>query len=208
MARAKRGRATKPLDDVFLNIPYDPAFEHLYLAYFAGISGFGLVPHATLEIPGSERRLDRILALLKKCSYSLYDLSRVQLDGHSPSTPRFNMPFELGLAVAWDKVGPKRHHWFVFETMQRRASKSLSDLGGTEVYIHSGSVSGVFRELCNAFVRQGRQPTVPPMWRVYRDLRRNLPSVMGRAGAANPFQARVFRDISVVAKRSAESHVP
>jgi hypothetical protein len=29
---------------VFLNIPYDSAFENLYLAYIAGLSAFGLIP--------------------------------------------------------------------------------------------------------------------------------------------------------------------
>jgi len=52
-------------DSVFLNIPYDPAFERLYLAYIAGIHAFNLVPRAT----------------------------------------RFNMPFELGLAIS---PGPVR----------------------------------------------------------------------------------------------------
>ena len=62
---------------VFLNIPYDAGFQRLYLAYIAGISAFGLVPRATLEIPTSERRLDRIIALIDECAYSIHDLSRV-----------------------------------------------------------------------------------------------------------------------------------
>ena len=84
---------------VFLNIPYDSAFENLYLAYIAGLSAFGLIPRATLEIPTSQRRLERILKLLQQCAYSIHDLSRVQLDAKAPRVPRFNMPFELGLAV-------------------------------------------------------------------------------------------------------------
>ena len=43
-------------DGVFLNIPYDEDFEPLYLAFIAGLSGFGLIPHAVLEIPTNERR--------------------------------------------------------------------------------------------------------------------------------------------------------
>jgi hypothetical protein len=46
----------KPPDKVFLNIPYDRNFENLFLAYIAGISAFGLVPRATLEIANSSRR--------------------------------------------------------------------------------------------------------------------------------------------------------
>ncbi len=49
---------------VFLNIPYDPPFENLYLAYIAGLTAFGLIPRATLEIPTSRRRLERITDLI------------------------------------------------------------------------------------------------------------------------------------------------
>src|SRR5258707_10661380 len=48
--------------DVFLNIPYDERFEKLLFAYIAGISAFGFVPRATLEIPLSQRRLERIIS--------------------------------------------------------------------------------------------------------------------------------------------------
>ena len=88
-------------DAVFVNIPYDEGFRRLYLAYIIGLTQLGLEPRATLGIPGGERRLDRILALIQSCRYSIHDLSRVQLDRNPPRTPRFNMPFELGLAVTW-----------------------------------------------------------------------------------------------------------
>jgi hypothetical protein len=82
--------------DAFLNVPYDAAFADLYLAYIAGVSAFGLTPRATLEVPGGERRLDRIFRLVQTCRYSFHGLSRVELDLRRPPIPRFNMPFELG----------------------------------------------------------------------------------------------------------------
>ncbi len=147
------------LRSAFLNIPYDDPFQGLYLAYIAGITAFGLVPRAALTIPGGARRLDRIFDLIRNCRYSFHDLSRVELDVRHLRTPRFNMPFELGLAAACDKLNPGRHVWFVLEAKSRRLQKSLSDLGGTDVYIHGGKPQGVFRELCNALVRTGHQPT-------------------------------------------------
>jgi len=119
---------------VFLNLPYDARFRSLFLAYVAGTSAFGLIPRATLEIPGSARRLDRILALMESCQYSIHDMSRVQLDRRPPPTPRFNMPFELGLAVEYHTRRANREHtWFVFETRPWRLQKSLNDLNGTDV---------------------------------------------------------------------------
>jgi hypothetical protein len=184
---------------VFLNIPYDGAFESLYLAYIAGLTAFGLVPRATLEIPTSQRRLERVLKLIQQCTYSIHDLSRVQLDARAPRVPRFNMPFELGLGVAQD-AGNRRETWYVCETVPHRISKSLSDLNGTDVRIHGGTVRGVFGALCDIFVRKTRQPSVQEMYRIYLVLRRNLPTIMRRAGARDAYGARVFRDIVFAAR--------
>jgi hypothetical protein len=197
----------KPLKDVFLNIPYDKKFEKLCLAYISGVSAFGLNPRATLQIPGGARRLDRIFQQMQGCPYSVHDLSRVELDRTRPRTPRFNMPFELGMCVAWATTGGGKHEWFVFESMDRRLAKSLSDLNGTDPYIHGQTVAGVFRELCNAFVRSGRKPTIQRMWGIYRDIRKSLPRILHRAGAKSIYNARVFKDICVVASALADAHV-
>ena len=195
VGRRATGNPGKPkrsakAESVFLNIPYDDAFENLLLAYIAGISAFGFVPRATLEIPFGERRLERILTLIESSEYSVHDLSRVQLDKRAPQTPRFNMPFELGLTIGMRSAN---HSWIVCETLRRRINKSLSDLDGTDVYIHDGTVRGVFRELCNAFVRSERQPTVLEMMQIYRVLRSRFKSVLRNAGAKDPFNARVIQ---------------
>lgn len=193
--RARRNRADK---SAFLNLPYDEKFKDLFLAYIAGVSAFGLVPRATLEIPGGKRRLDRILHLIRDCRFSIHDLSRVELDHSDPPTPRFNMPFELGLAV-----GSRRTHtWFVFESKIRRVQKSLSDLNGTDIYIHAGTPRGVFRELCNAFARNKQQPTVQAMELIYRGLKKSLPSILAEAGTLTPYSARVF--LGLVVRASSE----
>jgi hypothetical protein len=198
----------KPLAEVFLNIPYDSKFKRLFLAYIAGLSVFGLVPRATLEIPGSTRRLEKILTLIGSCRYSIHDLSRVELDTHAPSTPRFNMPFELGLSVAVQAaLKGNKHEWFVCESKRLRLLKSLSDLNGTDPYIHDGKIEGVFRELCNIFTRSGSRPTTQLMWQVYREMRRNLPTILHQSGANSLFNTRVFKDLSVFASDWADRFV-
>jgi hypothetical protein len=180
----------------FLNIPYDKQFENLYLAYIAGLTAFGLVPRATLEIPGSSRRLDRIFELIQTCGFSFHDLSRGQRDRTKPKTPRFNMPFELGLAVAWSKSDSRNDQvWFVLEAVDRRILKSLSDLNGTDVYVHGCQVKGVLRALSNALVRNANQPTLPQMMSLYRKLRKAVPSILNNRGASSTFEARVFKDL-------------
>lgn len=164
-------------------------------------------PHVTLEIPGGRRRLDRIFDLIQSCEYSIHDLSRVELDRARPRTPRFNMPFELGLAVAWEKMNEDGHAWYVMETVNYRLAKSLSDLNGSDPYVHGGTMQGVFRELCSAFVRPGMQPSVPQMWKIYREVREKIPTILKRCGTNNVFQARPFQEISVAASAASQGIV-
>src|SRR5579862_6569072 len=132
MARRQRRdpAASQPAEkrSVFLNLPYDSAFRNLFLAYISGTSAFGLIPRATLELPGGARRLDRITSLILSYRYSIHDMSRVQLDRTPPPTPRFNMPFELGLTVALERIAIPGHAWIVCESRPFRLKKSLTDM--------------------------------------------------------------------------------
>ena len=188
---------------VFLNVPYDAGFENLLLACIAATSAFAFTARATLEIPFGQRRLDRILTLIQQSQYSIHDLSRVQLDRKAPRTPRFNMPFELGLTVALEKTTHSAHAWVLCESIRRRINKSLSDLDGTDAYIHDGTIGGVFREISNAFVGSSRQPTVTEMMQIYRVLRAQYRSILRRAGAKDAFNARVFKELVVLARTAA-----
>ena len=192
---------------VFLNIPYDEQFEPLYVAYIVGLYQLGLQPRVTLEITGGERRLNRILTLIRSCRYSIHDLSRVELDHNPPfPTPRFNMPFELGLAVAAKDLADPKHKWFLFETVARRVEKSLTDLNGTDANIHGGTVQGVMSELCNAFVKANRQPTVPQMIAAYEEVIPTVPALAERAGTGI-FSPRVFEDLCVASNAVAQDAV-
>jgi hypothetical protein len=203
----RRNNSLSP-NTAFLNIPYDKGFESLFLAYVAGLCGFGLVPRATLEIPGGSRRLDRIFRLIGECRYSFHDLSRVELDKKRPPTPRFNMPFELGLVVAWTKTNGKRHDWFVFESRRQRLSKSLSDLDGTDPHIHRRSPRILFRCLTNALVRSRRQPTVIQLEKIFSDLKKAAIVIKQDLKTSTLFEARPFKELVVAATRSANNRVP
>ena len=185
---------------VFLNIPYDNRFRKLYLAYIVGLTHLGLEPRATLGIPGGNSRLDRILDLIKSCRYSIHDLSRVELDRKAPQVPRFNMPFELGLAVTWSQLYPGRHTWFVYEAEDRRLQKSLSDLNGVDPNIHDRTVEGDMRELGNAFVRDGEMPSVFQMMNAYRIVNRKAEAIQQNAGSQSLFEARTFKDLCFAAR--------
>jgi hypothetical protein len=46
------------IESVFLNIPYDDAFESLYIAYIAGLTQLGLRINAALAVPNQGRLTD------------------------------------------------------------------------------------------------------------------------------------------------------
>ncbi len=117
------------------------------------------------------------------------------------------MPFELGLAVACDRLTPNPHTWFVMESEPRRVLKSLSDLAGTDAYVHDGSPEGIFREIGNALVRTARQPTVQDLRIVHGDLRAIVPEIIDRTAAKSLFEARAFQQLVVEASVLADKMV-
>jgi len=185
---------------VFLNVPYDQEFSNLYLAYIVGLCQLGMIPHLASEIPGGERRLDRIFQLIQGCRYSIHDLSRVEVSVAPSAAPRFNMPLELGMTITWAKLHPRQHTWFVWESEPYRLQRSASDLNGTDPYIHNGTAEGVLRELCNAF-RRNRMPPVPRMLTVYGLVKSSLNSVFKKNGTRNPYSRSAFLDLCLLSVR-------
>ena len=114
------------------------------------------------------------------------------------------MPFELGLTLG---MRNRKHSWIVCETVKHRVKKSLSDIDGTDVYIHGGTIRGVFRELANAFVRARPKPTVLQMMQIYRILRSELKPTLKSSGSKTPFNARVFSDLCLIASAAANEIV-
>src|ERR1017187_3957100 len=196
-------------DSAFLNIPYDPGYEEYFLAYIAGVSAFGLDPRATLELTSGERRLDRIFKLISACKYSFHDLSLLKLDRKPPATPRFNMPFELGLVVGWQKAAPTGHDWFVFESSRHRLQKSLSDLNGTDPFIYGPTPDGILREIRNALGRHDMRPTADQMQILFEVLKEDAsPQILKNAGAPTVFEARPLAELVVMARKIAAACVP
>ncbi|MBI3491235.1 MAG: hypothetical protein HY047_05560 [Acidobacteria bacterium] len=117
--------------DVFINLPFDSRHERRYIGLIAGLVGLGLNPRCVLEVPPSRDRLRRLVALIRDCRTSIHDLSEVRLSRRGRyAVPRFNMPFELGLAVAISDARRTRlrHEWRVMEAEPFRINESLSDL--------------------------------------------------------------------------------
>ncbi len=191
------------VESVFLNIPYDAAFEDLYLAYIVGLSQLGLRINVTLAIP-NQGRLDTIMNLIESSDFSIHDLSRVEL---SHGIPRFNMPLELGLALYHSKRGKRQHRVHIFDAKPYQAQRSTSDVNGIDPQIHNGRPKDLMIGLRNIFRQPGDVTTVPEMLASYRALKRKLPKIRQSAGGGSLFEAAIFHDIVVASLIEAQEQV-
>ena len=179
--------------NVFLNVPFDSRYSGLFTALIGGLTALGYEPHCVLEVPsGGQNRLDRIYTLIESCGASIHDLSRVSLSGPF-RVPRFNMPFELGIAYALTRKQP--HQFFVFEAKDYRLQASLSDLNGHDPHIHEGTQDGILRCLLDCFAfgtPTGALPFVV-LQSLTRKLNRSVQILQRERGLRSPFHPYLFR---------------
>jgi hypothetical protein len=160
------------------------------MALLAGLSGLGLKPRCVLEVPsGGRNRLDRIYGLIASCGASLHDLSRTSLSGPF-RVPRFNMPFELGIAYALAQERP--HSFFVFEETSYRLQASLSDLNGHDPHIHDGTQIGILRSILDCF-SPASGPSLATLQTLTRKLTRIVVKLQQEQRLDHPFHPYVFR---------------
>ena len=184
---------------VFLNVPYDLGYERLLVSLVAGLSAFGLVPRLAADKVSSQRRLDRITALLvEQCAKSIHDVSRIEAP---QGLPRFNMPFELGLAVGLGlSTG---HQWWVIDSSLERPDKTLSDLKGTDPLAHNDSPRDLLACLLTLFVRPDHELTIRELTRADEYLWELVPEIKASAGSPTLFGPVAFRRLVLAANRIA-----
>lgn len=75
----------------------------------------------------------------------------------------------------------------------------MSDLAGTDINNHGGTIQGVMRELCNMFVRHSVRPDVTDMMRIYRELKSAIPEIQRKAGSRSLYEPRMLDDLRYAA---------
>jgi hypothetical protein len=130
-----------PEKAVFINCPFDEGFAKLFEAILFATVCCGFVPRSALESIGGKARIDRIVESLFESRYSIHDLSRSKGEGEE-GWARFNMPFELGIAVArryMTRGTDQQHDWLVLVPSGQQHSKFISDLAGFDPSPHDGT---------------------------------------------------------------------
>jgi hypothetical protein len=178
------------IDSVFLNVPYDKEYAPLFTALIAGLVALGRIPRCALEAESEGKtRLQQIYGLLASCGSSIHDLSRVTLSGNL-SVPRFNMPFELGIAFALAQTNG--HRIFTFEEKERRIDASLSDMKAFDPTIHGGTPEGALAGLLDRFDRPGGAPSLQRLASLAGRLARVAAKVQREFHREDPFKRAIF----------------
>jgi len=155
---------------VFLNVPFDEKHEPIFLGMVVGLVSLGLKPRSVIEIPETGwGRMARLFDLLCSCGASIHDLSRVE-----DKVPRFNMPFELGLAFALSRLKKAPHPFFVFEAKRFRLNKTLSDLNMLDPRIHHNKGLEAIKCVHDCIFVKGKKPPAAEAETIYRKLKRDI----------------------------------
>jgi hypothetical protein len=138
--------AIDPAKAVFINCPYDEDFQSTFDAIVFATVCCGFMPRSALESGTvAESRMERITQAIFSSKYSIHDLSRCRGEG-SEQLARFNMPLELGIAMArrfMTTSKSKRHDWLLLVPAGHVYLKVVSDLAGFDPMGYNGGTESV-----------------------------------------------------------------
>lgn len=167
---------------VFINCPFDEAYQPLLLAIVFAIHACGYESRCALQDASSELRLDRLKNLIEMSDRTIHDLSRIELSEAS-DTPRFNMPFELGVAIGAKLYGGPRQRRKINLVLVRRRNEwlpSISDLAGIDPVFHDDSPRKALTAVRNFLAQTpdgGRLPGAASLWATYQRFAADLPTL-------------------------------
>lgn len=180
---------------VFLNTPYDPRYQPLFITLVGTLVCLGKAPHCVLEIQESgQGRLVRIFELLNSCQVSIHELSRTR--------SRYNMPFELGLACAASLSG-QAHQVVVMDSVAYRLDKTLSDYKGRDPLIHHNKCDNLVTCLLDLFAVPN-EPEPAALRSATRLLRKSARGIATKYRTATVFRAAPFRALTAAAMEIAQ----
>jgi len=156
---------------VFINCPFDPEYAPLLEAMLFCVVYFGLHPRLANErLEAGENRLDKIVAMIKACRYSIHDLSRCKVD-KAGEFSRMNMPFEFGLDTGLRRSGQNplgRKKFMILEGGRFELKRALSDIAGQDVANHGGKYEKVIQEVRDFFrVEAGIEGPGPRLLKIH-----------------------------------------
>lgn len=136
--------------NVFINCPFDAEYRPCFEALLFAVTFSEYRVRCALEDGDAANiRFDKLRRLIRESPRTIHDLSRTELGAND--LPRFNMPFELGLAMGAKIFGgaSRRRNTALIMVREPYALPAyLSDLGGNDPAAHHGNAHNVLRIVC------------------------------------------------------------
>jgi hypothetical protein len=121
--------------NVFINCPFDDAYEPLFRAMVFTIFSCGFIPQCAKGESNQNLRFQRIIELVGECRYGLHDLSRIDVG----VMPRNNMPLELGVFIGCQRFGSKfdyEKEYLILDSDAHRYNQHTSDIKADDAEYH------------------------------------------------------------------------
>jgi hypothetical protein len=136
--------ALEPDRSVFINCPFDAEYGRTFDAIVFSVACCGFIPRSALESGDiAVPRMERIIRAVYSSYYSIHDLSRCRGEGDE-RLARFNMPLELGIAMARRfETKSRKHDWFVLVPEGHLYAGFISDLAGFDPGRYDGDAKSV-----------------------------------------------------------------
>lgn len=140
-------------NNVFINCPFDPAYNAFLEAIVFAIHDCGFVARcAREENDGGDVRFMKLIKIIDECKFGIHDISKADLD-EDTQLARFNMPLELGLFLGAGRFAPVKHYnrdkkVLIMDKEAFRYQQFISDLSGQDVVSHGDSEVKVIHHIC------------------------------------------------------------
>jgi hypothetical protein len=152
-------------NSVFINCPFDAEYKLLFEAVLFCVYNCGFFPRCSLEVEdGSQVRIDRITEIIEQCRLAVHDISTAEIDDGT-GQPRLNMSLELGIFLGAKRFGnddQRRKAAMILDVAPDRYQKTVSDIAGHDICVHSGSPGQAIRQVRKFLASQSPAEVIVP----------------------------------------------
>lgn len=186
-------------NNVFLNSPLSIKYIPLFLAQIFTVIDCGFIPRTIMEdIESRTSRINKIFAIISNSKYAIHDISPI-IDKHS--LPKFNMPFELGIFLAIQRLETSttdRRYSLIIEKDKYRYSRYLSDIAGMDIHSHNNDPIKIISIIRNWFFRVSGRKAIPSATLIYKSFRKELSQICKKLNIQK--DAITFADYSIIVR--------
>jgi hypothetical protein len=173
--------------NVFINCPFDAEYAKLLRANIFTILYLGYTPQISQTNSSGEIRISQIKKLIRNSKFGIHDISRCRIRSQDDS-PRFNMPFELGLdlgAFEYGTKGLKKKKTLILEREKYHYQRVISDIAGQDIEAHEDEPKKLVQKVRNWFSTINPDKLFPPyseIWFAFNQFTEELFTILQTDG--------------------------